>query len=93
MSSEPILLTSVPGKTENDRLALFLHAASPAGHLSLCQQSWAEGIGWFTQSKVEFDASQVGSLRQALGQGGGDLRSTFLPPKPSSHQPTLRVVG
>ncbi len=92
MTNEPILLTSIPGKTENDRLALFLSPGASTNALSLCQQNWADGIGWFTQSKVEFDASQVGMLRQALGQGGSiPFRSPVSMPHPS--RPALRVVG
>jgi hypothetical protein len=92
MNSEPILLNAIPGKTENDRLALFLIPGEGTAGLALCQQSWADGIGWFTQSKVQVDPDQVASLRQALGQGGsGKVRPAggTLP----TQRPMLRVVG
>jgi hypothetical protein len=92
MTNEPILLASIPGKTENDRLALFLAPGATQQALSLCQQNWADGIGWFTQSKVEFDANQVGMLRQALGQGGS-IPSRASVGGPHSLRPALRVVG
>jgi hypothetical protein len=92
MSTEPVLIAALPGKSDNDRLALFLNPGSASGTLALCQQSWADGIGWFTQSKVDVDASQVGSLRQALGQGGTSRLLGQVSSRPTSH-PTLRVVG
>lgn len=88
-----VMLAEIPGTAEDERLAVYLETGHGAGSsLSLCQQSWAEGIGWFTQSRVEIDPAQLPLLRQALGA------KAALPSKPqrlaepkTAHR--LRVVG
>lgn len=65
-----ILLSVVPGATDNDRLLLVLRQQFGDGtQLELRQQSWADGIGWFTQSSVSIHPEQLDSVRAALGKG------------------------
>jgi len=42
--------------------------------MELRQQSFSTGIGWFTQSTVQLEPSQVAALRNALGATSGAKR-------------------
>lgn len=57
----------------------------PDATLSLRQQSWAEGIGWYDQRTLDFSPEQVRALRQVLGQAGGRSRR----PEPGEAPATL----
>ena len=59
--------------------------------MTLCQQSWADGIGWFSQSSVEIDPSQLPMLRQALGLG--QAKPATFRQAVSTRTHSLRVVG
>ncbi|MBX9654341.1 hypothetical protein K2Y11_12070 [bacterium] len=89
--AEPILLTEIPGTDAESRLAVFLTCQDGVSIMTLAQQSWAEGIGWFSQSSIEIDPAQLPMLRQALGQGGGRPASYRPASTPRTH--SLRVVG
>ncbi len=39
-------------------------------YVEIRQQSWGEGLGWFTQNSVQLEPHQVAGMRQALGLGG-----------------------
>jgi hypothetical protein len=39
---------------------------SPSGQLEMRQQSWSDGIGWFTQNTIHLECDQVDELRYAL---------------------------
>lgn len=66
-----IILSTIPGATETERLLLVLctqpHLPS---RIELRQQSYGDGIGWFNQSTIALEPSQVAELRAALGTGG-----------------------
>lgn len=72
MAAFETTLATIPASNPKERLELVL-----CGHggLELRQQSWGEGVGWFTQSTTQIEASQLNALRAALGQG----KATALP--------------
>lgn len=74
------VLSAIPA-SETERLLLVLvQAADRGSRMELRQQSFSKGIGWFTQSTVQLEPSQVAALRNALGTGGGNHHSrTRLP--------------
>lgn len=75
----PLVLANIGSVRENERLQLVLHHHEDGSStISLLQQSWTEGVGWFTQSDVEMQPEQVAALRQALGSGQLGRRSARL---------------
>ena len=95
MQQETIIST-LPGQTEDDRVVIVLcQQGMGPNTLELRQQSWGEGVGWFTQSSVEMSPSQVADLRNVLGVSQGKPR---LPAKfrkaPEGHwQPRIARAG
>jgi hypothetical protein len=72
-------LTTLPGSVENERLLVVLVQSAGAGsRMELRQQSFGEGIGWFTQSSVTLEPGQVAGLKNALGAPSRGL-ATNLP--------------
>lgn len=68
MKSSETVLTTIPGKDDDQRvLAVLVHETGQASRIELRQQSWGEGLGWFTQSTVQLAPHQVAHLRAALG--------------------------
>lgn len=47
--------------------------------MELRQQSFAESVGWFTQSTVVLEPDQVAQLRTALGMTAASRGRTQLP--------------
>jgi hypothetical protein len=82
------LVTIIPGNDPNQRLALYLRKSGQESGLTLVQESWAEGIGWFAQSSVDVDSEQLPTFRQSLKSGTGKVSS-----RPVVHPSHLRVVG
>lgn len=64
------VLATLPGVSDRDRVLVVLCQSAAGSHVDLRQQSWGEGLGWYTQSSVQLDPSQVAGMRQALGLGG-----------------------
>ncbi len=61
-------LTIIPGASENDRLLVVLcHEKREGSYVELRQQSWGEGVGWYTQKSVTVQPDQVAELRNSLG--------------------------
>jgi hypothetical protein len=65
-----IVLSTISGATDKDRLLVVLSNEAGESRLELRQQSFGDGIGWFTQSTVALEPGQVAELRSALGTGG-----------------------
>jgi len=65
-----VVLSTIAGTTDKERLLVVLCKRSGESRLELRQQSFGDGIGWFTQSTVALEPSQVAELRTALGTGG-----------------------
>jgi hypothetical protein len=66
-----IVLATIPGRSDNERLLVLFSVADAA--LTLCSQTWADGVGWFTQGSVRIDSEQLGQLRAALGRGSSRI--------------------
>lgn len=84
MASFETTLATIPGENPKERLELVLCAS---GGLELRQQSWGEGVGWFTQGSIQIESSQLNDLRATLGQGGA--RQVTLPKAPSGWRPKV----
>jgi hypothetical protein len=66
-----IILATLLGVGDDERLEIALCQVPGEGsQLELRQQTWGEGIGWFTQGRVRLDPQQVGELRAVLGTAG-----------------------
>ena len=72
------VLTAIPAASDDERLLVVLRQDDATGsQIELRQQSWAEGIGWFTQSSIRLEPAQLANLRGALGGsflGGANQR-------------------
>ena len=89
-------LTSLPAAVENERiLVVLVQMPGEGSHVEMRQQSFGEGIGWFTQSTVRLEPGQVAALKSALGRSStGSLNSPRLPSEfskvaPATWQPRL----
>jgi hypothetical protein len=89
-------LTSLPAAIENERiLVVLIQLPGEASHVEMRQQSFGEGIGWFTQSTIRMEPGQVAALKSALGRTStGATASPRLPREyskvaPSTWQPRL----
>jgi hypothetical protein len=80
MPSTETILSTLPAASEKDRLLLVLVQHPVEGsRIELRQQSFGEGIGWFTQSTVVLEPDQVSQLRNALGMTAASRGRTALP--------------
>src|SRR5687768_2711628 len=82
LKSLETVLSTLSGSSERDRLLVVLVQEPGSGsRLELRQQSFGEGVGWFTQSSVGLEPHQVAELRGALGSGssGGNRPAASLP--------------
>ena len=67
-SSHEALLAVIPGSCDNEQLlVVHRHSADGRSRIELRQQTWGEGVGWFTQSSVPIEPEQLAALRGALG--------------------------
>lgn len=89
-------LTSLPAAVENERiLVVLVQSAGEGSHVEMRQQSFGEGIGWFTQSTIRMEPGQVAALKSALGRAStGPATSPRLPREfsklaPAAWQPRL----
>lgn len=69
------LVATLPSATEDQRLAVFfIRLADGSSQISLRQQSWAKGLGWYDQKTLEVEPEQLRLLRTVFGMGGGGAR-------------------
>ena len=65
-----LVLTNLPSDHDDEQIQVVLaREACGKTTISLVQQSWAEGIGWYTQNALDLSSDQVGLLRGVLGSG------------------------
>ena len=81
------VLANLAGSHERDRALVVLCGQGGETHIELRQQSWGEGVGWYTQSTVALEPAQIAGLRSALGAG-----STSRPASTPASQFVPRVV-
>jgi len=86
----PETLLAVIPSAGGDRLQVVLVRSSTSNAIELRQQSWGEGVGWFTQGCIEVTQDQFAALRQTLGIGGAMLPTEA---KPSSANWQPRVIS
>lgn len=69
MSRRETILNELPGDRVDQRLLVVhvVESASLASAIELQQQSWADGLGWYTQSTVRLSPDQLAGLRSLLG--------------------------
>ena len=80
--SRETVIATLPGQNGSERLEVVLMSDPVSGsRMQLRQQSWGDGVGWFTQSSVELEPSQLAELKLALGS------------VPSSARPTASLPG
>lgn len=65
---QEVVLAVLEGTLPRERtLLVHRHVADGNSLIELRQQSWGDGVGWFTQSSVQLEPDQVAQLRSALG--------------------------
>ncbi|MEM9827267.1 MAG: hypothetical protein AAF958_11790 [Planctomycetota bacterium] len=66
MDSSQTLLT-IPGCSDQQRLRVVLETTLCGHrHITLCQESHQPGLGWYVQSQIPIEASQINDLRAVL---------------------------
>jgi hypothetical protein len=63
------VLATLPAFSDDERIQVILSHGDEGSVVSLVQQSWAEGVGWFTQNALRLSPQQVQQLRWTLGSG------------------------
>ena len=72
---QEVVLSTLPGGSENDRLQIVLRTHFSSGEpLQLRQQTWGEGVGWYTQSTISLTSEQAAALRNSLGGAPSRMR-------------------
>ena len=66
------VLSTLPASSETERLLVVLVQTPAEGsRMELRQQSYAKSLGWFTQSSIQLEPSQVAGLKNSLGTAAG----------------------
>jgi hypothetical protein len=65
MANETVV-QQLPGSVPNERILVCLRQTERQWGIRLRQQHWAEGIGWYDQKVLQFDARQWSALRGML---------------------------
>ena len=68
-------LSVIPSSNEGERLLVVLLKWEGESRLELRQQTWGEGIGWFTQNSVPVEPHQLAQLRTTLGGPATDSQT------------------
>lgn len=79
MQSTETILSAIPALSDKERLVVVLVQTAEGSSLELRQQSYGEGVGWFTQSKVQMEPGQVAQLKNSLGIATAGKGTTRLP--------------
>jgi len=86
-SPSETILSSIPSSETERLVVVLIHSPDQGSRMELRQQSFSKGIGWFTQSTVHLEPSQVAALRNALGTGNTGQRTSRLPREFSTLSP------
>lgn len=77
-SKSEIVLSTLPGTSDRERMQVVLIQSPATGSaVELRQQTFGDGVGWFTQSSVSMEPHQVAELRSVLGTSGAAASSTL----------------
>jgi hypothetical protein len=83
------LLSTLPGSSETERVVvLLLQMDDGSSKISLRQQNWAEGIGWYDQKSLDLEPEQFRQLRR--GPASSVVRQSL---PPSDDVTTLPFPG
>lgn len=82
------LLSVLPSSDSRQRLVVVLRQIAGGSQLELQQQSWGDGVGWFTQTRLPVEREQLPLLRSALGRSG-TLATPQTPPQQTLPFPSL----
>lgn len=85
-----IVLDVIVGNDESSRLLVVKTSDAAEAKLAVRQQSFAAGIGWFTQSSVEIEAAQAAALWPTLKIAATKPAAAAVGPAANG---ALRVVG
>ena len=67
-ASRETVIATLSAQDDTQRLEVVLLSQSGGeSRLQLRQQSWGDGVGWFTQSSVELEPQQLAALKMTLG--------------------------
>ncbi len=84
------ILSTLPSVRETERVVVVMVQKPGQGsHLELRQQSFGEGIGWFTQTSVQLEPGQVADLRGVIGSTSAPLPKSYRRPQSASWQPKI----
>lgn len=88
------VLSTLPAASETERLLVVLIQIPGEGsRMELRQQSHAKSLGWFTQSSIRLEPSQVAGLKNSLGTSShsrpAPLPREFNRVAPAAWQPRL----
>lgn len=83
-SKTEVTLSVIDGCSASDRVQVVLCQDTFAGSkIEVRQQSWGDGVGWFTQSSIQFEPHQ---FRELCGTIGATSRTvSTAPPKRPNH--------
>lgn len=80
-ASQEVVLAHLQGDSQHERVEVVLFIDASGSCVCLRQQSWAAGIGWFTQSSVTMSPQQVKHLQRALGRTPSAQQKRFSSPR------------
>ena len=61
------VLSTLPGAVETERvLVVMIQSPDGGNRISLRQQNWAEGIGWYDQKSLDLEPEQFRQLRRGF---------------------------
>ena len=83
MSNECVLAT-LPGQNPDEQVVVVLVHDAEGSRFSLRQQTWSEGLGWYTQQSMNLEPQQVAQFKAVLGNSG-------MTPKVPQGRPAARV--
>jgi hypothetical protein len=79
-TSSETILSAIPAQSDKERLLVVLVQSPEEGsRLELRQQSFGDGVGWFTQSTVQMEPGQVALLKNSLGSAAAGSTAARLP--------------
>jgi hypothetical protein len=73
------VLSEIPAQSATERLLVVLIQSAEGSRLELRQQTFGEGVGWFTQATVQMEPGQVALLKNSLGAATGGNTAARLP--------------
>jgi len=93
LTAQDVVLATLPGTLDSERVLVVCQHDDRGSRLILRQQSYAEGIGWYSQQSVELDPAQVGQLKLTLGQSSGFKATTRPASARAEAGHALRIVS